>query len=262
MASYTNYCQYIKSILSTDIEEIEFKSDPAYNQVLENVTKNLGTEYLKKLETEFPDLKFEDMREFINLNDKYGSSIKTIFTTNKMKLLYCSPSCMRYMYHAMLVLNYLKKTGLTKVVELGSGYGGLYLAINIFAPKMGVSLDKYYMVDLEEAIELTKKYLLAHKDSIICPLEIYNSVEFEEYVKVDDALFVSNYCFTAINESERNKYVNTLVKQAPHGFITWQTCFGLNVNNANTILQKTVQCKEEEHPQTASPEMKNHYVYW
>lgn len=262
MANYTIYREYVKSILSKNIEEMDFKNNTAYTQVLENTTKQFGTEYLKKIEEEFPEIKFEDMREFINLNDKYGASIKTIFTTSKMKLLYCSPSCMRYMYHSLLILKHLKETGLNKIIELGAGYGGLFLALNIFAPKLGVVLEKYYIVELEEVTELIKKYLLAHKDALICPLEIYNSNDYESNITDTDALFVSNYCFTAMDTNERTKYVNSLTKNLPHGFITWQTCFGLSASNASAILQRSNVTIEEERPQTAPHEMKNYYVTW
>ena len=126
---------FIHSILNKSIDEIQFKNQGAYTYVLENLSKDFGAEILKHIETNFPQISFEDMRAFIILNDKYGGTVKSIFTTNKMKLLYCSPSTLRYILHALLILNYYKETMCKNVLELGQGYGGLFLAINMFANK-------------------------------------------------------------------------------------------------------------------------------
>jgi hypothetical protein len=262
MANYNDYITYINSIVDEDITDMNFKNNNKYTLVLENLTKTYGSEYLKKIEEDFPNITYEDLKEYINLNDKYGSSIKTIFTTKNMKLLYCSPTCIRYIYHALLILSYLKKINCKKVIEVGAGYGGLFLAINVYAPKLEVDIEQYYIVDLKEVIPLIKKNLLAHKKSISISLELYSNENYGEYIKDTDALFISNYCFTAISENERKKYTDTLVKNSPYGFIVWQTCFGLSIDNTDTILNKTVQLKEEETPQTANPCHKNYYVLW
>ena len=169
---------FIHSILEKSIEDIQFKNQSAYNGVLENLSKDFGTDILKYIETNFPQVTFEDMRAFIQVNDKYGGTMKSIFTTNKMKLLYCSPTTIRYMLHALLILNYYKETMCKNIVELGQGYGGLFLAINMFANKFpDVCIRKYIMVDMPNSSALTRKYLEAHKNVITIPYEVYDSVD-------------------------------------------------------------------------------------
>jgi hypothetical protein len=132
----------------------------------------------------------------------------------------------------------------------------------MFAPLMNVELEKYYMVDLPEVTELIKKYLILHENQINCPLEIYDSDTFNEYIHEDNYMFVSNYCFTAINEFEQKKYTDTLIKSASTGFMVWQTCFGAKEHNIPSILNKTDIKTEEENPQTANIDNKNYYVTW
>ena len=260
---YVNHQKFIRSVLDKNesVTEMVFKSHSSYNNVLENLTKESGTKYLKQIETEFPEITFDDIRAFININDKYGGTLKTIFTTGNMKLLYCSPSSLRYIYHALIVLKYFQETTCTKIVEVGSGYGGLYLAINHFAPKVNVAVEAYYLVDLLESAELTCKYLDGHASQLQIP---YTICDHGSIAKITDTnlFFLSNYCFTAVDEATRKGYCATLLPQCSHGFVTWQTCFGCQVSQADTILQKNTINRMEEVPQSGPPHAKNYYVYF
>ena len=134
------FVEYLESISKEDITQTNFKSNTVFNGVMESLSKTHGNNYLQKIEEEFPEITFDDMKEFVSLNEKVGSAMKTIFTTKKTKLFYCSPTTMRYIYHSLIILKYLKETGLSKIVEIGSGYGGLYLAMNVVAKKMDITL--------------------------------------------------------------------------------------------------------------------------
>jgi hypothetical protein len=271
MADYESYKTYISSIINSteDFKEIAFKTDPNYMTVLENINKQTGVEYLQKIEEEFPEITIADIKEFTTLNDKYGQPAKTIFTTSKMKLLYCSPSCMRYVLHALKILRQLKENATNeattptpiKIVEIGAGHGALYLALNIFAPKMGVSIDRYYIIDLPEVIDLLKKYISLHVDAITIPLELYDNITYVKYITDTGLFLISNYGLSAFENKEMSLYMETIVKhQVSHGFLTWQTCFGADIDRAEQIIGKTGVAKKEEEPQTGPPHAKNYYV--
>lgn len=259
----------IHSLLDKPIEEIQFKNQGAYTAVLENLSKDFGTEILKCIESKYPQITFEDMRAFIQVNDKYGGTVKSIFTTSKMKLLYCSPTTLRYILQALMILDYYKETMCKNIVELGQGYGGLFLAINMFASKFpDVCIRKYIMVDLPNSSQLTRKYLEAHKNVITIPYEVYDSVNMpsdiprttEQYP--NDSFFVSNYCYTALASETMKYYTKSLINKCTHGFLTWQTCFGEKVEDADSYLEKNTIKKVEEEPMTAPPDMKNYFVYF
>jgi hypothetical protein len=256
---YSNYLKYIEGIIDDDDESMTFKSNPEYNIVLENVTKNSGTDYLILIEQEFPEVSFQSIRSFININDKYGGSMKSIFTTTSMKLLYCSPTNFRYIYHALLILKKIKDEQLTEIVELGSGYGGLCLAIQFFSKLLDISIKNYTMVELNEPARLIQKYMNMHIEHLHIPLTIVDD-KLDGYEKGDNQLFVSNYCFTAINQTYRKIYIDTIIKDSESGFIVWQTCFGQTKESANLLLKKLDIF--EEKPQTAPLYAKNLFVLW
>ena len=109
---------------------------------MEHLSKDVGAKYLKQIEEEFPTITFDQLKGFVTLNDKYGAPTKTIFTSQNMKLLYCSPSSLRYVYHALIMLPYFQETTQNAIVELGVGYGGLFMAINYFAPLLNITVPK------------------------------------------------------------------------------------------------------------------------
>lgn len=266
--SYENHQQFILNVLEKPMTEAVFKNNIAYNLVLENVDKDRGTDILKYIETKFPQVTFEEMRAFIQANDKYGGTNKTIFTTSKMKLLYCSPTSLRYILHALLILNYYKETMCQNIVEVGCGYGGLFLAINMFSAKFDVTIKQYILVDLPMSAELTRKYLELHSSVITIPFVVYDStllpanIPTSGHQNPNDTFFISNYCFTAIEKTEASKYVSNIIQPCTHGFLVWQTCFGDSADNADAILGKTVVKRMEEEPQTGPSHAKNYYIYF
>lgn len=261
---------FINSILDKSIEEVQFKNHGSYNAVLENLSKDFGTEVLKYIEANFPQVTFEDMRAFIQVNDKYGGTVKCIFTTSKMKLLYCSPTTLRYMLHALLILSYYQETMCKNIVEVGQAYGGLFLAINLFAKKYfpDVEIRKYIMVDLPNSSNLTRKYLAAHSSVITIPYEVYDSVTLPDVPRTTEAqspnesFFISNYSFTAMDKTEMKKYKDNLIAPCTHGFLVWQTIFGDFIGNADDILGKNTVKKTVEEPHTGPAEANNYYVYF
>lgn len=268
--SFKDHQLFIHSILDKPIVDAQFKNQGAYNSTLEHVTKDQGTDILKYIETNFPQVTFEDIRAFIQVNDKYGGTMKSIFTTNKMKLLYCSPTTLRYILHALLILKYYNETMCKNIVELGQGYGGLFLAINAFLCKFpDVTIRKYIMVDMPNSSSLTRKYLEANNSIITIPYEIYDSVTMPPVIPTtteaqspNESFFISNYCFTILEKNDMDKYSEYLIKPCTHGCMVWQTCFGDSIDDADKILGKNTIRKVEEEPQTGPQTAKNYVVYF
>jgi len=268
--TYTLHQEFITNLLDKDIKEIQFKNNPNYNTVLENLSREHGAEYLKRIETQFPDITFEDIRQYINTNDKYGGAVKTIFTMSNMKLLYCSPINLRYIYHALLILKYYQETGCKHIVELGQGYGGLFLAIRQFTPKFPrACIQRYSMIDLPMSSQLARKYLEAHEATLPpspTQWETYDPTTLDTLIQdtfgSDETFFISNYCFTAIDPIYQARYQQQIIDKCTHGFLVWQTCFGADINRVDQILHKTTINHPEEDPQTGPAHAKNFYVWF
>lgn len=263
---YNNYINYLSKLDFNFIESLNFKSDNNYCGILEHVSYDLGLKYLILIEYEFPQLDFDVINEFVTLNDKYGNPIKYDYEIYE-KELYCSPTSLRYIYHANLILNYYKKTGCKNIVEVGCGYGGLCLAIQFFSNRMGIKINNYNLIDFSEVGNLIKQYLSIHKSNIFSIITIHDCNTYGKNVRDDDLFFISNYCLTEIDTNSNNNYVTTLLPKTKNGFITWQN--GGNghaypIESANKIINKNIINIEEEKPQTDSGIgfCKNYFVYF
>ena len=129
-----------------------------------------------------------------------------------------------------------------KLVELGGGYGGLCLCLNLFAE----TKLNYTIIDLKYVGELQKKYLEMNNTSVNC-LEPYG-----ESLEGNDYFLISNYCFAEIDLSHQIQYIKLLFPKVSYGFITWNEFldpydFGFDCN----II--------DEYPQTGA---KNKYIYF
>ena len=132
--NYTSHQSYLQSVVaSQSCTQWTFKQEPLFMEILENVSKDYGVQYLQHIEEDFPMVTFDILRNYVNTNDKYGNANKTIFTTKDKKLLYCSPTSLRYLYHALVLVDAYKLSGCRKMIELGSGYGGLCLAVQMLS---------------------------------------------------------------------------------------------------------------------------------
>ena len=97
--SYTDYENYISSIINQDMNYMEFKRNHHYTGILENLTYDLGKQCL--------DVKIEKYDEFFQinqpllydlccLNDSIGKPLK--YTFSELNDINCSAYNFRYIY--------------------------------------------------------------------------------------------------------------------------------------------------------------------
>ena len=258
----STYVKFIKNVNVEDITTMNFKSSHEFNHIMDNVSKQQGQFYIERIEEEFPHIRYEDLRTFVNMNDKYGNATKSIYEKDG-KLLYSNPSNMRYMYFALLILTNIVLCGNTDIVEIGAGYGGLFLAINHFSQKLNIPVGTYTLIDLPEMNVITAKYLVAHKTAVSVPYTIVNANFIEDRITGDNLYVVSNYCFTEIDSVFRDNYVRNLFPKVSHGFMAWQTCMnsGMNKENIAEVVRKPITKIEPERPQTGPAHSINYFVY-
>ena len=255
---YQSYIDCAK-ITVKDILNYPFKSNNDYNTILEHVSPQLGSEYLSLIRTEFPNIKLQNIFEFVEINDKIGNPIKiNYFIENQ--ILSCSPSNLRYIYHSLLILSEFKTKNNNGMTEVGCGYGGLFLAICFFSKILDIKIDIYYLIDLPEVCDLIKEYLNVNKDYINIKYEIKHSTNYGKDVENNNLFFISNYCFTEIDQEYRNNYIENLIPKVTNGFIVWQTIAGPTLSDAKNIF-KNIHVLEEK-PQTATLIKKNYFIYF
>jgi hypothetical protein len=259
MVDYSQYTSYISNITSNDMRTNNFKSSNNYTGILEHVSQEQGIEYIKHIENEFPQTQVVDIIGYLQMNDKYGLPHKYNFKFSNGVSHLCSPTSLRYVYHALKILAHFQARKNKSIVEVGCGYGGLFLALCHFSKLLNIQIDHYYFVDLKEPCVLIDKYLQLNSEYVNIKYSVHESSLYGKDINDSDLFFISNYCFTEISQEYRDQYINNLLPKTSTGFIIWQTVFGLSIKNTEQLnKQDLIIC--EEKPQTASIEHKNYFV--
>ena len=275
-----------------------FKQHPELNHTIESVSKELGGRYVQAIRDRFPQVTFDIIKSFVVKNDQYGSPQKFIYefpcvTSNTTKLLYGSPSSLRYAMQALLVLEHLSTTPCSWVVELGAGYGGMYVALLTFLPlfTLFTPLTRYVAIELPDVAVMTRTYLQTvvngqnasglkipndvvqmnlAGDSAPLPYHIWTwdematKMEEERSAWMSDAFFVSHLGFTELDGDVQEVVRKRCLRYCSHGMLTWQTCFGDDVQYASEMLGNRVSKVDPEVPDTVPSylQMPNYYVYF
>jgi hypothetical protein len=259
---YSGYQKLVKNVLKTD--DFNFKSDRTYNSILEHVSHDQGKQYLYFIKSfinmYFKEITFEHIHDYVLMNDTYGNPNKQTFMYDTTEFS-CSPTSLRYVLHSLLILKHFEETQNKKFVEIGCGYGGLFLAMNHFSTILNIEIDHYYFIDLPEICDLIKIYLDLNKSNVHIPYSLHSGYHFGVDINDSELFLISNYCFTEIDEFHRSTYIKRLFPKVTNGFITWQTCFNVPIESTH-IIGKDVKKVTEEYPQTSPHAQKNYYVYF
>lgn len=208
-----------------------FKTDPRYTPILEHVTPEQAAAFLERAAAEFPEVWDRVRAEAVRLaaaNDGLGRPERARFPALGAA---CSPSNLRYLYHALRVLGHARALGLTelRVVELGGGYGGLALYVLRLAPLLGVAVGDYAIVDVPEAVALQAAYARA----LDLPLRVIDGLDGDALAGAtgpDDGerrYLISAYAFSEFDAETRAWYEARLVRKCAHGFLVWNFCVPL-----------------------------------
>jgi hypothetical protein len=241
---YSEYEQFIETILQND-DFANFKSNLKYNDILEHVSFDYGQQYLQLIKRLF-SIPIVHITLFGRMNDSVGEPHKEYYKEDN---LHISPTSLRYVFHALLILNDIAAKGIRNahIVEVGCGYGGLALAISHLSPLFNLTIDDYTFIDLPGPLKLQEKYMNTFR--VPMKLAFHPASTFGSELQGSDYFLISNYCFSEISKEFQDNYVRTLFPKCKHGFITWN-----HIDVYDIGKQIEVQ---DEFPLTGS---KNKYV--
>jgi hypothetical protein len=227
MTDYTNYERFVK-----DMQTLEsFKNNPNYTYILEHVTTDIGNQYYELLKNLYSNDIIED---FCRLNDSFGNPNKSTIGSLKISV---SPTSLRYLYHATLILKHFSNESEIHIVELGGGYGGLCLAINFLARITNKVINSYHIIDLDSASKLQKNYLKNFELSF--NVDFSSASDYGKNLTRTDYCLISNYCFSEIDMSHQENYIKHLIPKTKTGFLVWNHIqlynFGKTVRFENEI---------------------------
>ena len=236
-------------LLADNFENTNFKSNPNYTYMLEHVNYAQGNDYLHLIKTEFEKIFNPHKTKLIalcNQNDSCGCPKQAQF----VDFTTCSPSNLRYIYHSLLILNFLKSKNNNKVdfVEIGGGYGGLSFFLHNLSALFDIKINSYTIFDLKNICKFQEKYLEHFH------IDIKTAVLGTDFNLSNDSFLISNYAFSEISATIRNKYTTEVIdKYIDMGFMAWN-----NIDFYKFIADKKF-IVEEERPKTGP---KNLYVYF
>ena len=273
---YDEYINYLKQIDYTNIKDCGFKSDTKYRSILEHVSYELGQKYLDLILSEFDDTGHDDIFEFITINDRYGSPQRYEYViplspnnsnnNNDVQRIVSSPTTLRYIYHALVILRHYSNTQCENMVEVGCGYGGLCLAIQYFSKIKNIKINNYNLIDLPEVGNLIAAYLALNMGNTYSNLNITSAYTYGKEISNTKLFFISNYCYTELDVTHNTMYSKILLPTTDHGFIIWQN--GGNrgsypIGDCDEITGKITN-RVEEKPQTdAGYDLyMNYFVYF
>ena len=214
IADYSQYANYVNEILRKN-DFSSFKSNGNYTYMLEHVNAQQGREYLECIQKE-TGLSHAEIRSFCVLNDSIGNPNRVSFSNT----LTCSPTSLRYIWHAYLALKHFRVFDETiTIVEVGGGYGGLCLAVNMIAQKIGVKVNSYTIVDLDAPSRLQEAYLSNFPISF--PTFFHKADTYGAGIDQKNLYLISNYCFSEITNENQKKYREILFPKVIHGFMAW-----------------------------------------
>ncbi len=234
------YRAVCKKAAEDELYFAQFKTDLAYRPILEHVSKQQGQEYLDIIRQQSPE--FLEIIEAFRKNDLYGSPLREHFEGVGA----FSPTTLRYMKVASdLNLAYGSSLNQKSIVEIGAGYGGQCLILSAI-----YQFKNYTIVDLPEALALTKKYLEKHNIHNVTYKSMDDSISERDF-----DLVISNFAYSELSARMRKKYMDEILGCSKRGYIT-----GFKPTIVEYMDDYNIQY--ETHPENPCTHPTNALVVW
>ncbi len=246
----TFYTNAVNSIISSERKFERFRRHYDYREILEHVDFRLGKKYLEKIYEMDPDLNTAKIG--IERNDSVGRPRMYKYPHfNRI-----SPTTLRYLSVALDVDKEIKLQDVSKIVEIGAGYGGQAAVFDKL-----VSNVEYFIFDLPIVQTLIQKYLSNFDMKNVTFLNLKDDQLPSEY-----DLVISNYAFSELPRELQTQYVERVLVKSKNGYLIMNSGRGNSTGRSNGKVSLSELSKKipelivkEEDPQT-SPD--NYVVYW
>ena len=205
-----NYVEACSMAVNDDNVYHFFKQNPLYTPILEHVHGELALAYYNILMPEY--------RELIPLAGKINDSVGGPLLTNTPSGM-VSGTTLRY----LKVLQELDALGFLggDIIEIGAGYGGQARIILKLA-KNRESINSYTSVDLPSPSLLQAKY---NSD-----ITKFSSISFDSLKTLYSEVIISNYSFSELASSTQEVYLEKVILNAKHGYITYNPGAGVELS--------------------------------
>jgi len=173
-------------------------------------------------------ISIENIQAYTNTVDTIGNAHRHSFIRDN-KTLVSSTTCLRYLYHALDILqvleNYFNKNIIPTIVEIGGGYGGLAFAINYILQLKNIPyVLNYIIVDLTNVQKLQAHYTSNFQLNKI-NLSFIDSEQYGKNISSSNIFIISNYCLAEMGEVNRQKYIEGIFTNSSivGGYLQWNS---------------------------------------
>jgi putative sugar O-methyltransferase len=234
-----DYLETCRSAVEDDEIFAKFKSLQGYKNILEHVTPRQGTEYLQIAMEMGEDALLENIEQF-----KENDSIGTPDTFSYPEIGKISPTTIRYIKNVFEMATLLKDSPISRVVEVGGGYGGLCKTLSVVC-----DFDEYILVDLPEAVKVQEKYI-SNFPELAKKCKFISCDELNEVQDID--LFISNYALSECDYDTQMNYYDKLVNNSKYAYIIYNL-----VNFNDFYYNKFTERMSERFEFTTSKDYEN-----
>jgi len=208
-AKYANeYLDDCRRAVTDDSIFAKFKSLPGYKNILEHVSPRQGGEYLQMVLELSEEALYQHLKQFKE-NDSIGSPDTFAYPETGT----ISPTTIRYIKNVFEMSTLLKDSPVSRIVEVGGGYGGLCKTLSVVC-----DFDEYILVDLPEAVAVQEKYLKNFPE-LYAKCKFVSCDDVEEVKDVD--LFISNYALSECDYDTQVNYYDKLVSDSKFAYIIY-----------------------------------------
>jgi putative sugar O-methyltransferase len=243
---YNGYINTCRLAVSDDRYFDTFKSDAAYNIILEHVSYEQGLAYIDEIEKNNAIMSQIDR---FKENDTIGGAKVQDYSNRNIG--YISPSTLRYVKVLHDLHSLFTDLNNFDICEIGGGYGGQCKIIDVF-----FKIKSYTIIDLEDVNKLSKFYLNR--------LGVNTEIQHLTYPVSTDKkydLIISNYAFSELPIYVQDNYL-PILQNCKHGYITFNNeSTDSKITHHAGYLQSIIQGSKivKETPETLH---NNVILYW
>jgi putative sugar O-methyltransferase len=245
------YENAVSKIISQESSFKRFRRIYNYREILEHLSYEDGKKYLELINIGKRYTK-DDIKKFA-LNDLVGKPRKFHYE----KIGWISPTTLRYVKIATDIESIFKLNQMTKIAEIGAGYGG---QISILNSLDEYSKFEYTIFDLTSVQMLVQKYLLNVK-----PIKVhYGNIEEVNDAKFD--LVISNYAFSELPSELQKMYLEKVLVSAKNGYLLMnsglENVTGRSVGKLSVNFLKSIIPHIEIYPENPLTGPDNYLIIW
>ncbi len=245
------YENAVSKIISQDSSYKRFRRIYNYREILEHLSYEDGKKYLELINISKRYTR-GDIKKF-TLNDRVGKPRKFHYE----KIGWISPTTLRYVKIATDIESIFRLDQITKIAEIGAGYGGQISILNSIDES---SKFEYTIFDLTSVQMLVQKYLLNFR-----PIKVhYGNIEGANDVKFD--LVISNYAFSELPSELQKMYLEKVLVSAKNGYLLMnsglENVTGRSVGKLSVNFLKSIIPHIEIYPENPVTGPDNYLIIW